>query len=66
MWIKALIVIALLFIVASLFSALFFLTKDKGTGSHRTAKALTVRICLSFLLFIFLLVGYSLGLLGHH
>ena len=65
MLIKAIIVIALLMIITSLFSALFFLNKDKGTGSNRTAKALTVRICLSFLLFIFLLIGYAAGVIGH-
>ncbi len=65
MLIKAIIVIALMLIVTSLFSALFFLSKDKGAGSHRTAKALTVRICLSFVLFIFLLIAYSAGIIGH-
>lgn len=63
MWIKALIVIALIMIVTSLFSALFFLNKDKGTG-QRTAKALTIRICLSFALFFLLLIGYYMGVIG--
>jgi len=65
MWIKAIILIALLLIISSLFSALFYLSKDKGTG-RRTAKALTIRICLSFGLFLFLLIGYFAGLIGHH
>ncbi len=64
MWIKVLIVIALLLIITSLFSALFFLNKDKGSG-QRTAKALTIRICLSFALFIMLFLGYAAGLIGH-
>jgi hypothetical protein len=54
----------LVFIVASLFSALFYLGKDKG-ASDRTAKALTLRIGLSILLFIMLLVGYYTGLIGN-
>jgi predicted Na+-dependent transporter len=63
-FIKIIIVLMLLFIVASLFSALFYLGKDKG-ASDRTAKALTLRIGLSILLFIMLLVGYYTGLIGN-
>lgn len=64
MLIKIAIVITLLVIVASLFSALFFLAKDKGAG-ERTAKALTIRIGLSILLFIGLMLGYLTGAIGH-
>jgi hypothetical protein len=56
-------IIALLFIVfilASLASALYYLIKDKGQ-SDRTVKMLTVRIALSFTLFLMLMVGYYLG-----
>lgn len=63
MWIKIAIVIVLFIIVASLFSALFFLSKDKGTGD-RTVKALTVRISLSIALFVMILVAYRLGYIG--
>lgn len=63
-FIKIIIVLMLVFIVASLFSALFYLGKDKG-ASDRTAKALTLRIGLSILLFIMLLVGYYTGLIGN-
>lgn len=63
MWIKVAIVVVLLIIVVSLFSALFFLSKDKGTGD-RTVKALTVRISLSIALFIMILVAYRLGYIG--
>ena len=62
--IKVIIVLMLIFIVASLFSALFYLGKDRGT-SDRTAKALTIRIGLSILLFVLLLVGYYTGLIGN-
>jgi hypothetical protein len=63
MLIKFLIVITLIVIVGSLFSALFFLAKDK-TGGDRTVKALTVRIGLSILLFVLLMLGYYLGYIG--
>jgi hypothetical protein len=53
----------LLLIVASLFSALFYLVKDKGTG-ERTAKALTIRITLSLTLFLLLMLGYFTGVIG--
>ncbi|MGB5300883.1 MAG: twin transmembrane helix small protein, partial [Thiogranum sp.] len=48
--IKILIVVALIAIIVSLASGMVFLVKDKGQ-SERTAKALTVRISLSVLLF---------------
>lgn len=63
MLLKIAIVLMLLLIVASLFSALFYLVKDKGTG-ERTAKALTVRIALSLTLFLLLMLGYYTGVIG--
>jgi len=65
MLIKILIVLSLIFIVFSLFSALFYLSKDK-TGSDRTVRALTIRIGLSILLFIALMVGYYFGFIEPH
>lgn len=56
-------ILALLFIVfilASLASALYFLIKDKGQ-SDRAVKMLTVRITLSLILFILLMAGYYFG-----
>lgn len=50
------------FILFSLFSALFFLLKDKG-NSTRTAKALTIRVVLSITLFVLLLLGFHFGLI---
>jgi hypothetical protein len=64
MLIKVIIVIALIVIVGSLFSALFFLTKDKQ-GGKRTVRALTVRIGLSIALFVLLLIAGKFGLIGH-
>ena len=43
MLLKVFIIAALLLIIGSLFSALFYLMKDKGQGK-RTVKALTLRI----------------------
>ncbi|MEQ1487786.1 MAG: twin transmembrane helix small protein [Methylotenera sp.] len=63
MLVKIIIVLALIAIVGSLFSALYFLAKDK-TGGERTVKALTIRIGLSITLFILLMLGYYFGLLG--
>lgn len=65
MLLKIAIVLMLLLIVASLFSALFYLVKDKGTG-ERTAKALTIRIALSLTLFLLLMLGYYTGVIGQH
>lgn len=54
--------VALAFIVIlySLASALFFLMKDKGK-SNRTVNALTARIGLSVLLFLFVLFAHWMG-----
>lgn len=60
---KIIILTMLALILASLFSALFYMMKDKGKG-ERTVKALTLRISLSIALFILLLVSFKLGLLG--
>jgi hypothetical protein len=57
---KILVILFAIFIVASLFSALYFLVKDKGQG-ERTVRALTVRVALSVLLFALLMLGYHFG-----
>jgi len=51
-------------ILVSLFSALYFLLKDKG-GSERTARALTVRVILSISLFVLLLLAFKFGFITH-
>lgn len=48
------------FILFSLFSALYYLLKDRGR-STRTVKALTVRVVLSITLFVLLLLGFHFG-----
>ena len=62
MLVKIFIIIMLLLIVGSLFSALTFLYKDNGEGK-RTAKALTLRISLSIFLFVSLMLGFYFGII---
>ncbi|HEY7743278.1 MAG TPA: twin transmembrane helix small protein [Burkholderiales bacterium] len=57
---KIVVILFLLFIVGSLFSALYYLVHDKGRG-ERMVKALTVRITLSVALFVLLMLGYYFG-----
>ena len=61
---KIAVVVVLFVIIASLFSALYFLAKDKD-GGERTVRALTLRIGLSITLFLLLLLGYYFGIIGH-
>jgi cytochrome bd-type quinol oxidase subunit 2 len=60
--VKILVILFLVFIVASLGSALYFLVTDKGR-SDRMAKALTVRVVLSVVLFALLMLGFYFGLI---
>ena len=59
---KIVVILFLVFILGSLFSALYFLVRDKGQG-ERTVKALTVRITLSVVLFVLLMLGYYFGVI---
>jgi uncharacterized membrane protein YsdA (DUF1294 family) len=63
MLIKIIVIVMLALIVASLFSALVFLFKDKGRGK-RTAQALTWRIGLSITLFLMLMAGFHFGIIS--
>ena len=65
MLIKAFIILVLVVIVASLGSGLFYLMRDQGSGD-RTVRALTIRIGLSFALFLLLMLAYGLGLISPH
>ncbi len=60
--VKIVVILFLVFIVASLGSALYFLVKDRGQ-SDRVVKALTVRVVLSVVLFALLMLGFYLGLI---
>jgi hypothetical protein len=63
MWIKFVVVLLFIALVASLFSGYVFLLKDKGT-SYRTWHSLTVRLILAVLLMGFLIYGVYTGQLG--
>ena len=62
MLIKIFVILMLVLIFASLFSALVFLYRDKGSGT-RTVKALTWRIGLSITLFLLLMAGFYFGII---
>ncbi|HEY7985989.1 MAG TPA: twin transmembrane helix small protein [Methylophilaceae bacterium] len=60
LFIKLFIVITLFFIIGSLFVAWKALAKGEG-GSEQVVKALTLRIALSIVLFVFLVALLYLG-----
>ena len=60
MSVKIIVIAGLVAVVASLFSALYYLYHDKGHGT-RLVKALALRVALSIALVVFLLVSYHLG-----
>ena len=60
---RILVIIALLLIVASLGSALFYLLRRRD-DPERMVKALTVRVALSIGLFLLLMAGYYFGWIG--
>jgi hypothetical protein len=62
MLVKIIIIVFLILIIGSLFSALTFLYKDNGKGT-RTVKALTIRVSLSIFLFILLMLGFYFGII---
>lgn len=57
---KIIVILFVVFIVASLGSALYYLITDRGT-SNRTVKALTLRVALSVTLFALLMLGFHFG-----
>ena len=59
---KIVVILFLVFIVASLGSALYYMIKDRGKG-ERMAKALTIRVVLSVVLFAMLMLGVYFGLI---
>jgi NADH:ubiquinone oxidoreductase subunit 6 (subunit J) len=64
-WIKILLVIVFVGIVASLASGLYFLVNDRG-DSRRTLRALTMRIGLSVGLFLFVMLLVALDVIQPH
>jgi len=67
MIIKSVVIIAFILIIISLGSALFHLVNRKsGEQSEKTVKALTFRITLSILLFIFVFIAVVTGIFKPH
>jgi hypothetical protein len=67
--IRVLILVVFAAIVASLGSALYHLSKgSRGDAeeSRKLAKALTVRIALSLVLFLLLMLAWRVGLISPH
>ena len=57
---KIIIIAGLVAVVASLFSALYYLYHDRGQGT-RMVRARAIRVALSAALIAFLVVSYKLG-----
>ncbi|MBA2657063.1 MAG: twin transmembrane helix small protein [Tatlockia sp.] len=62
---KAIIIIVMLAILFALGSSLIFLVRDEGKTT-RTVKALTWRIGISLVLFLFLFLAFSMGWIKPH
>ena len=52
--------VLLFLVIASLFSGLYFVYKDKS-GSNRAVTALTIRIAISIIVFAILIGSYYFG-----
>ena len=57
---RIVILVLLFVVVASLFSGLYFIYKDKG-GTNRAVISLTIRIGISLLVFFILMASYYFG-----
>ncbi|HVO44806.1 MAG TPA: twin transmembrane helix small protein [Steroidobacteraceae bacterium] len=65
-WIRLTIMAVLVAIIASLGSALFHLSRGTEKDSRRLARALTLRIGLSVVLFVLLMLAWYFGLITPH
>jgi O-antigen/teichoic acid export membrane protein len=63
--VKIVILLAFVAIIASLFSALVFMIRDKGR-TRNTVRALGFRVGFSIALFVFLIVAHQLGWIESH
>jgi len=60
---RIVIIILLIAVLASLFSGLYFVYRDKG-GTNRAVIALTIRIAVSLVAFALLMASYYFGWIG--
>jgi len=63
--VRIVVIVALVLIVTSLGTALYYLYHDRGQ-STRMVKALAIRVALSASLIAFLLISYHFGWIGEH
>lgn len=61
---RVIVVLMLIAIIGSLGSALIFVFLDQGQGKTRAVKALTLRVSLSFVLFLLLMAAHWFGWIG--
>ena len=59
--VKIIVIAGLVAVIASLFSALYYLYRDRGQGRTRMVKALALRVALSAALIVFLVLSYFMG-----
>jgi hypothetical protein len=64
--IRLLVIAALLAVIVSLGSALFHLSRGGKHDSQKLARALTIRITLSLVLFALLMLAWYFGLIYPH
>ncbi|MEN8133150.1 MAG: twin transmembrane helix small protein [Pseudomonadota bacterium] len=62
---KIIVVLLFITVLVSLSSGLVFMVKDKGQ-THRSVKALTLRVGLSIFAFLLLMGAYFAGLIQPH
>ncbi|NKB63128.1 MAG: DUF2909 family protein [Gammaproteobacteria bacterium] len=62
---KLIIVLLLLFVIASLATSFYFLVKDPSS-SKRVVKTLSIRIGLSIFIMLLLFIGAQVGLIEPH
>jgi hypothetical protein len=60
---RIVIILLLIVVLASLFSGLYFVYRDKGT-TNRAVISLTIRIAVSLLVFGLLMASYYFGWIG--
>ena len=63
--VRIVVIVALVLIVISLGTALYYLYHDRGEGT-RMVKALAIRVALSASLIAFLLISYYFGWIGEN